>query len=56
LLFACDDVTDEDAFRALRAEVPGAVTIRVGGDGARSSAEYRVEDPAALAAVLEACV
>jgi trehalose-phosphatase len=56
LLFAGDDITDEDAFRALRAEVPGAVTIRVGGDGARSSAEYRVEDPAALAAVLEECV
>jgi trehalose 6-phosphate phosphatase len=53
LLFAGDDVTDEDAFRALRAEAPGAVTIRVGReDGARSSAEYRVDDPAALTALL----
>jgi trehalose-phosphatase len=56
LLFAGDDVTDEDAFRALRREVPAAVTIRVGGDGARSAAAYRVDDPAALAALLGECV
>ena len=29
LLYAGDDATDEDAFRALRAELPAAVTIRV---------------------------
>jgi trehalose 6-phosphate phosphatase len=28
-LFVGDDVTDEDAFRALRAGLPGAVTVRV---------------------------
>jgi trehalose-phosphatase len=53
LLFAGDDVTDEDAFRALGAEVPEAVTIRVGGgDGVRSSAKFVVDDPAALRVLL----
>ena len=32
LLYAGDDVTDEDAFRALRAELPHAVTIKVVGE------------------------
>lgn len=32
LLYAGDDTTDEDAFRALRAAHPGAVTLRVLGD------------------------
>jgi trehalose-phosphatase len=54
VLFAGDDVTDEDAFRALRAQVPGAVTVRVGDaeDGRVSAAEYRVDDPAALRELL----
>ncbi|HEY0996653.1 MAG TPA: trehalose-phosphatase [Gemmatimonadaceae bacterium] len=32
LLYAGDDATDEDAFRALRAELPGAATVRVLGN------------------------
>ncbi len=44
LLFAGDDVTDEDAFRALRGRSPRPVTIRVGADDAASAAEYRVTD------------
>ena len=53
LLFAGDDVTDEDAFRALRANGSSAITVQVAleGDG-RSSAEYRVDDPAAMRALL----
>ena len=41
LVFAGDDVTDEDAFRILRARVPRAVTIRVGLD-ASTAAEFTV--------------
>ncbi len=41
LLFAGDDVTDEDAFRVLRARVPRAVTVRV-GTGAATAAEFTV--------------
>jgi trehalose-phosphatase len=53
LLFAGDDVTDEDAFRALRAEAPAAITIQVAPNGSASShAEYRVDDPAAMRARL----
>jgi trehalose-phosphatase len=32
VFYAGDDATDEDAFRALRAELPAAVTVRVRGD------------------------
>jgi trehalose-phosphatase len=53
LLFAGDDVTDEDAFRALRSTGVGAITIQVArDDGVSSSAEYRVDDPAAMSALL----
>jgi trehalose 6-phosphate phosphatase len=44
LLFAGDDVTDEDAFRLLRAHVPRAVTVHV-GDGVGTAAEFTVASP-----------
>lgn len=53
VVFAGDDVTDENAFRALAAQLPRAVTVRVGADDAPSAARYRVASPAALARVLE---
>ena len=52
LLFAGDDVTDEDAFRILRERVPNAVTIQVDGRS-QTSAEFRVGSPPDLRAVLE---
>jgi trehalose-phosphatase len=53
VLFAGDDVTDEDAFRALRASGGTVVTIQVGSDdGVGSAAEYRVDDPAAMRTLL----
>jgi trehalose 6-phosphate phosphatase len=48
VLYLGDDVTDEDAFRALR---PEDVPVKV-GDG-ETAARYRVDDPAAALAVLE---
>lgn len=50
---AGDDRTDEDMFRALRARLPQAVTVRVGESG-ETAAEYRVADPARLRELLEA--
>lgn len=53
VLFAGDDVTDEDAFRALRGSEGAVVTVQVGSDGtAGSAAEYRVDDPAAMRKLL----
>lgn len=46
VLYAGDDRTDEDAFRALRRASSRAVTIRVGDDGAGTDAEYTLRDPA----------
>lgn len=51
---AGDDVTDEDLFRRLRAELPRAHTVRVGPAGVATAAEYRAEDPPAFAALLAA--
>lgn len=48
VLFAGDDVTDEDALAVLE---PGDVGIKVGG--AQTVAGHRVADPEAMAAVLE---
>jgi trehalose 6-phosphate phosphatase len=45
VLYAGDDRTDEDAFRALRQASPRAVTIRVGDDGGGTLAEYSLRDP-----------
>ena len=54
IVFAGDDRTDEDAFRALRARSPRAVTIRVDESGTEeTAAEIRVRDPAAVHEFLE---
>jgi trehalose-phosphatase len=55
LLFAGDDVTDEDAFRLLRAEYPHAVTIHV-GDDAETSAEFTISTVDDMRAVLDRIV
>jgi trehalose 6-phosphate phosphatase len=51
-IFIGDDVTDEDAFVALRAWSAGAVTIRVApahdGGAAATAAEYALDDPDAV--------
>jgi trehalose-phosphatase len=52
LLFAGDDVTDEDAFRLLRVEYPHAVTIHV-GDDAGTSAEFTMPRLDELRALLD---
>lgn len=49
ILFAGDDVTDEDALRVLQ---PGDLGVRVGPG--ESAATLRVEDPQQIAALLEA--
>ena len=54
VLAAGDDVTDEDLFRRARAELPQAVTVRVGAPGVATAAEYRATDPPGVAALLEA--
>jgi trehalose 6-phosphate phosphatase len=55
---AGDDQTDEDAFRALRAVHAASVTVRVGATAtaASSSAEFSVNDPDQMRALLEAIV
>ena len=49
VLYAGDDRTDEDAFRALRRASPRTVTIHVGGDEATmTDAEYSLADTSAM--------
>jgi trehalose 6-phosphate phosphatase len=54
-LFAGDDVTDEDAIRALRAHHPRAVTVRIASDGASidTDAEFSLRDTEAMRRFLE---
>ena len=47
LLFVGDDITDEDAFRTLRAQHPNAVTVHVGSH-ADTAAEFVLTDPGAV--------
>jgi len=56
LLYAGDDRTDEDAFRALRARQWNAVTVHVGDGsthGVLTEAEFVLADPPALRELLE---
>jgi trehalose-phosphatase len=54
LVFAGDDQTDEDAFRALRRRAPEAVTVRVThGEDIPTAAEFTVRDPAEMRLFLE---
>ena len=53
VIFAGDDLTDEDGFRVLRANDPHAVTIRVGDEQTQTAAEFRLADPAAVRCFLE---
>ena len=57
VMFAGDDRTDEDAFRALRSRFPRAVTVRIvahGDDESESSdAEFQVDTPADLLRLLQ---
>lgn len=57
VLYAGDDRTDEDAFNALRAEWPDAITIRIaprtGEAPAASAAEFLLADVDAMGAFLE---
>jgi trehalose 6-phosphate phosphatase len=46
-----DDVTDEDAFRALNAAQPGAVTVKVGTG--ETDGRYRLPDVDAVVAYLQ---
>lgn len=52
ILFAGDDVTDENAFRALSREMPHAVTVRVAASVAPTAARFRIPSPSALASTL----
>lgn len=54
-MFAGDDVTDEDAIRALRAHHPNAVTIRILGDetDVETAAEFSLRDTDTMRGFLE---
>lgn len=54
IVFAGDDITDEDGFKQLREHAPTAITIRVAEDEhAPTDAEFRVRNPAELRMFLE---
>lgn len=56
VLYAGDDSTDEDAFRALRANDSRSVTVRIGAADARSggsASEFQLESPEQLRVMLE---
>ena len=55
LVFAGDDMTDEDAFRRLRAQHPDAVTIHV-GNSVDTAAEFVLPDPDAVRELLQRIV
>jgi alpha,alpha-trehalase len=55
ILFVGDDVTDEDAFVALR-PIPGAVTARVGEPTTQSAARYSLDDTRAVRELLQTLV
>jgi len=52
ILFAGDDVTDEDAFRALQA-FPDATTVHVGASDAKTAARFSVNDPGEIHMLLQ---
>ena len=52
ILFAGDDVTDEDGFRALRA-FPDATTVHVGAPDAKTAARFSVDSPGEVHALLK---
>lgn len=53
ILFAGDDVTDENAFLSLAREMPHAVTVRVAASDGPTAARFRVPSPSVLASALE---
>ena len=54
IVFAGDDVTDEDAIRALRAHHPRSVTVRILGEGSSpTEAEFSLRDTQAMRQFLE---
>ena len=54
MMFAGDDVTDEDAIRALREHHPRAVTVRIHGEGSTTTAaEFSLPDTESMRVFLE---
>ncbi|HEU5185443.1 MAG TPA: trehalose-phosphatase [Gemmatimonadaceae bacterium] len=54
MMFAGDDVTDEDAIRALREHHPRAVTVRIHGEGSTATAaEFSLRDTESMRVFLE---
>jgi trehalose-phosphatase len=53
VMYVGDDRTDEDAFRALRARLSSAVTVRVAHDQEETAAEFRLSSPDEVREMLE---